>query len=366
MHNIVFKIQKDINCILIIDKTVYFGSSDKNVYEQRSKDTFLPIITHDAQVTALADLKGTIISAGLDGKVRFHDGYAFESQMPVVRCMSTTPDGDYIALGGPDGMISVHYSDGRLERHWEGHCEGTVYVVLWWNKVLFSSSSNSDIKCWNLEKLKSKALMSKNNVHDASLSGCGVYAMAIHKQKLACAGGDNKVSLWEFRDNDEYSRFELTKIKILSNHSAPVNDIKYSKDGTLLATCSIDKSICIWNAEGQLIRQNQSHSAAVLTIAWTDNGIFSGGSDHLLVFTFFNTANMEEPADLCCPISTNLMFDCVTAEDGQSYSRKAIEDWFRKGGKMSPLTGAVIGTKLLENIDVQQKVQQFISTSNHN
>ena len=60
------------------------------------------------------------------------------------------------------------------------------------------------------------------------------------------------------------------------------------------------------------------------------------------------------------------MFDCVTAEDGQSYSRKAIEDWFRKGGKMSPLTGAVIGTKLLENIDVQQKVQQFISTSNHN
>ena len=29
-----------------------------------------------------------------------------------------------IALGGADGQISVHYSDGRLERHWEGHCEG--------------------------------------------------------------------------------------------------------------------------------------------------------------------------------------------------------------------------------------------------
>ena len=68
------------------------------MYEQRSKDTFLPIITHDAQVTALADLKGTIISAGLDGKVRFHDGYAFESQMPVVRCMSTTPDGKMVNL----------------------------------------------------------------------------------------------------------------------------------------------------------------------------------------------------------------------------------------------------------------------------
>lgn len=30
-----------------------------------------------------------------------------------------------IALGGADGQISVHYSDGRLERHWEGHCEGS-------------------------------------------------------------------------------------------------------------------------------------------------------------------------------------------------------------------------------------------------
>ena len=89
--------------------------------------------------------------------------YIFPIQLNIV----LTKYSDYIALGGPDGMISVHYSDGRLERHWEGHCEGTVYVVLWWNKVLFSSSSNSDIKCWNLEKLKSKALMSKNNVHDA-------------------------------------------------------------------------------------------------------------------------------------------------------------------------------------------------------
>ena len=55
------------------------------------------------------------------------------------------------------------------------------------------------------------------------------------------------------------------------------------------------------------------------------------------------------------------MFDCVTAEDGQNYSREAIQNWFSKGGKMSPLTGAVIGPKLIENIDVQQKVHNFVS-----
>ena len=59
------------------------------------------------------------------------------------------------------------------------------------------------------------------------------------------------------------------------------------------------------------------------------------------------------------------MFDCVTAEDGQFYSRKAIEDWFLKGGKMSPLNGTTMGTKLLENIEIQLKVQQFISNTKH-
>ena len=101
--------------------------TDKRVYKQKSKECFEPVIFHEAQVTSLANLKQSVISAGLDGKVRYEDGFVFESQLPVVRCMSTTVDGEYIALGGPDGAISVHYSDGRLERHWEGHCEGYRY-----------------------------------------------------------------------------------------------------------------------------------------------------------------------------------------------------------------------------------------------
>ena len=78
---------------------------------------------------------GKVVSAGLDGQVRFVDGFAFESQMPVIRCMAIQPKDQLIALGGPDGAISVHDKDGRLQRHWEGHAEGTVYSLLWWNEV---------------------------------------------------------------------------------------------------------------------------------------------------------------------------------------------------------------------------------------
>ena len=58
--------------------------------------------------------------------------------------------------------------------------KGTVISCIWWNKVLFTASSNSDLKCWNLEKSKSKSLASKSNLHDDSLCGShGIYCMDI-------------------------------------------------------------------------------------------------------------------------------------------------------------------------------------------
>jgi len=362
MNEIIYKIEKDINTIKIIDGKLYFGASDFNVYQRDEKGVFSSVIKHEAQVTALGEFKGNVVSAGLDGRVRFTDGSSFISQMPVIRCMSITSDGELIALGGADGQISVHYSDGRLERHWEGHCEGTVISCIWWNKVLFTASSNSDLKCWNLEKSKSKSLASKSNLHDDSLCGShGIYCMDIVGNKLACGGGDNKISIWEFNDNDLTGKFELKRLKMLAGHTGPVNCIQFYENGRLLATGSNDKTICIWDSDGHLVRQNQVHSAPVLTLHWAKNGIYSGGSDFLLKYSFFNCTNIEEPAELCCPISSSLMFDCVTAEDGQNYSREAIQNWFSKGGKMSPLTGAVIGPKLIENIDIQQKVHNFVS-----
>ena len=56
------------------------------------------------------------------------------------------------------------------------------------------------------------------------------------------------------------------------------------------------------------------------------------------------------------------MTDAVTAEDGQVYSRGAIEAWFIKGGATSPLTNNSIGTALIENGQMQRQVQEFIQS----
>lgn len=44
------------------------------------------------------------------------------------------------------------------------------------------------------------------------------------------------------------------------------------------------------------------------------------------------------PKDFVCPITSNLFDDPVTLETGQTYERKAIEEWFNRGNLTCPIT----------------------------
>ena len=65
----------------------YLSQKDKNVYEEidSAPGQFRVIIQHLAQVTDLGEINGKAVSSGLDGFVRYSDGFCFESQMPVIR-----------------------------------------------------------------------------------------------------------------------------------------------------------------------------------------------------------------------------------------------------------------------------------------
>ena len=133
MSDVLAENSNDINVVKYINGRVYFGSSDKKVRSSSVSDhkMFTELYGHDQQVTALDEIEKKVVSAGIDGFVRFENGRKFKSQMPVIRCMAVNKNEDRIALGGPDGAISIHFIDGRLEHHWEGHCE-----VLFFEKIL--------------------------------------------------------------------------------------------------------------------------------------------------------------------------------------------------------------------------------------
>jgi sacsin len=62
-----------------------------------------------------------------------------------------------------------------------------------------------------------------------------------------------------------------------------------------------------------------------------------------------------------CPVTQKTMVDPVIATDGHTYERKAIEEWFGKGKRTSPMTGLQLDNiNLIPNIALRQVIEKFM------
>lgn len=68
----------------------------------------------------------------------------------------------------------------------------------------------------------------------------------------------------------------------------------------------------------------------------------------------------EIPDTFFCPITLDVMECPFVAADGFSYEYEAIAEWFKKGNKSSPQTGAMLAhTELIENISLRIAINEF-------
>jgi len=71
------------------------------------------------------------------------------------------------------------------------------------------------------------------------------------------------------------------------------------------------------------------------------------------------------PQALICPITTEIMKDPVVCEDGHSYERQAITDWFNRGNTTSPLTRQQIFGTLVPNLNLRSLIREFQQEDNN-
>ena len=79
----------------------------------------------------------------------------------------------------------------------------------------------------------------------------------------------------------QWAKLQYQPTLILRGHKKGVSAVKFSPDGRLIASCSADATIKIWDAiSGKHIQTLEGHLAGISTIAWSpDSKTLASGSD---------------------------------------------------------------------------------------
>lgn len=92
-------------------------------------------------------------------------------------------------------------------------------------------------------------------------------------ERLVSCSDDNTMFLWDPLNSPK-------PIGRMTGHQGIIFQIQFSPDGTLIASCSGDKSVKLWNAvDGKFITTFRGHVAAVYHVSWSlDSRLLVSGS----------------------------------------------------------------------------------------
>jgi WD40 repeat protein len=148
---------------------------------------------------------------------------------------------------------------------------------------------------WSLEEAVPKLLLSVACGPDPR-GEVGAVALSPDGQTLATAagpsyaGGPGAVHLWRLADATDGILRE--PVVTLQGHAAPATGVRFSPDGRFLATCSLDRTVRLYETPGngwaelpKLRAVLKGHDGAVTALAYapTGNALLSAGADGKLV-----------------------------------------------------------------------------------
>lgn len=161
---------------------------------------------------------------------------------------------------------------------------------------LATSGSDHKVKIWSLATILNAKTESNKSSHKllATLADHGGPVNVIrfsHTGRFLASGSDDKViALLElksgvgqlsFGSSDGPNIENWKAVLSLRGHSAGITDLSWSPDDDLLASCSLDSTVIIWDAiTGQLKHTLSEHTSFVKGVAWDPMGrYFASQSD---------------------------------------------------------------------------------------
>ncbi|XP_076268665.1 WD repeat, SAM and U-box domain-containing protein 1-like isoform X2 [Rhynchophorus ferrugineus] len=330
----------DINsCDFAPNFTLVTGSSDKTVriwdwikgsgYVEREKS---PLRSHKYQVTCvkISPQGSMMASASVDGTALLWNLHTLAKLYTMtqvngdpIRVCSFSPDSTLIVTAGDNGAVCiwdlVHRTLIRTLFEHEGTTQGLAFTPDC--QYLVTACSLEVLKIWHLQDLIDTTndnacvpIVRLDNIHDM-----GIFSIDISKHieieennplirhyTMASGGCNNEIKLWRITSrthikNKHQSHNDVTveMVDELDGHTSSVTCVRYSNVGRYLASCSLDKSVKVWDSNGTCWVTLYGHQRYVNCVAFSkDTTLVVSGSNDKMIIVWDLTGNVTLASEL--------------------------------------------------------------------
>lgn len=347
---------KDVNCCAFSanGKCLASASGDKTIRLWNVKDgTELPVSPlekHTYSVTACSfSTFGSMLATGSqDNSVILWNTENGEEitvllgHKGMIRCCTFSSTSSMLATASSDETIGIwnlrNYALTRVLKGPESSlmtCKFTpddLYIV--------SGSGYGDARIWDISTGQCSGMIEG---HDSGISGCGItgcdfspkYGSADSVSSawktgespcflLATCGGDNLVKLWHVYTASAYSmKCNFDYVNSLKGHGGHVYDCKFSFDGKLLASCSSDKTIIIWDPiKHELLSKLSGHTRYITTVCFSSDGLYLASGSNDKTVQIWQIDGVHNYSDNVIDVGRNIVLN-----ENQQPTRKLLRSW---------------------------------------
>ncbi len=255
-----------------------------------------PFRGHKQAVTAVAFSPSgqTIVSGSKDQTIRLWNrqgqalGDPFQGHQDAVTSLAVSRDGRRIVSGGQDNTVRQWNWQGQeLGAPLRGHTAWVTAVAISADGQTLVSGANDDtVRLWHPQNYTAEQVFSHDSI--ASQQRVEVVAFGQQGQTKLSVSEDGMLRVW--KDPTQLVTVTLQGYKeavfpetatAKDQYGTVVVPAVVSPDGQLIATGGADKTIHLWNLQGQAIRQIYGLSTVATSLSFSPDGqtLVSGSDD---------------------------------------------------------------------------------------